>query len=155
MCSTLDFLPTINKIFGIASTTTEDYDLFSEKQREYVLLEDHSDFSVNIHQCIEKYAVITPLHKYFTDVSGKWFSDDNDFTEEKKDFFEGLLRDNMTDYEKNRFLFERLQFYERFPLVKYNSDGTLRKKSIKLQVKGSLLFKLTKKLLYPVLRTFQ
>lgn len=154
LCSTLDFLLTITKLFEVPSIITEGYDLFSEKQREYVLLEDHSDFSVNIHQSIEKYGVITPTNKYFTDVSGGWVSDDKDFTQSKKEYYEKLLQDNMTDYDKNRFLFERLQFYKRFPLVIYNSDGTLRKKSLKLRIKESKVFKLVRKIIYPLLRIF-
>lgn len=152
LCSTLDFSITITKLFGLTSKENEGIDLFSDKAHDYVLLEDHSDFSVNIHQTIEKYGIITPSNKYFTDVSGKWISDDKDFSMEKQTYYENLLKNKMSDYEKNRFLYERLQFYNRFPLVKYNSDGTLRKKSIKLRIKQSSFIKNLKKFLYPLVR---
>ena len=39
----------------------------------------------------------------------------------------------MTQYKENKFLFERLQFYKKNLYLKYNSDGTLRRKSLKLR----------------------
>lgn len=154
LCSTIDFSVTILNLYGVNQIKTEGIDLFTKDEHEYILLEDHSDFSVNIHQCIEKYAVITKTSKYFTDVSGKWSTNDVNFSKEKQTYFEKLLKDKMTDYEKNCFLYERLQFYNRFPFVKYNSDGTLRKKSLKLRIKQSKFFEILKKIMYPFVRYF-
>lgn len=154
LCSTLDFFTTFANLFDLQEPKNEGIDLFSENEHEYVLLEDHSDFSVNVHQCIEKYGIITKNHKYFTDITGKWYHNDSNFTDEKKKKFESLLKEKMTDYEKNSFLYERLQFYERFETVKYNSDGTLRRKSFKRRFKTSKLFSFFRFILYPFLRFF-
>ncbi|ERJ97763.1 hypothetical protein HMPREF0860_0469 [Treponema socranskii subsp. socranskii VPI DR56BR1116 = ATCC 35536] len=150
--STLDIAPMIAQLYTGKEFKCDGMNLLSEYEHEYVLLEDHADFSVKLNQSIERYGVITPSGKYFTDCSGCWEYSGAVLSSDMQKYFTSLLENNMTQYKENEFLFERLQFYKKNIYLKYNSDGTLRRKSLKLRFKESVFFGWIKKVTYPIVK---
>ena len=151
--SIMDVAPSIVRLFTNENFSCDGKDLLLDESHEILLLEDHADFSVKVNQSIERYAVFTRTDRFFTDCSGIW-TGTRELEQKEKNNFEILLEKTMTDYSRNRFLYDRLQIYNKFIYIKTNSDGTIRKKSIKLKFKESKFFRMTKKLMNPIVRYF-
>ena len=121
----LDVCPTILEMAGILSF--ENYDgksLFGEGHN-YVLIEDHEDFSVRLSQSIEHWAVITENNKFWLECSGKWEKEKevDDFAEE---YFTNIIIEKMNDFEMNHKLWLAMHMYDENKMIdNVYSDGSI------------------------------
>ena len=63
LCSITDLYPTFQEILG-TSANSDSISLFSKKEHEYVVIEDHINFMPSVNQNIELWSLVTPSHIY-------------------------------------------------------------------------------------------
>jgi Arylsulfatase A and related enzymes len=109
--SNLDVFPTILDMIGVEVHKTIEGKTLLGKGHDYVLIEDHDDFSVRLSQSIEHWAVFTPDNKYWLECSGEWdmFRKDEEFD---RLGFERIIKEKMNDYSVNRKLWDALHTYD-------------------------------------------
>lgn len=123
--SNLDVCPTILDIIGASQFDDIDgISLLSEQGHEYILIEDHQDFSVKLGQTIEHWAVVRGDGKHWLECSGKW-EHEKSSTGFNEEYWEEMIIRKMSDYESNRYLYQTLHKYDDYKLDNDRfSDGT-------------------------------
>lgn len=109
--SNLDVCPTILEIAGIPVPPGMAGKSLLGTGHEYILIEDHDDFSVRLSQSVEHWAVFTGNNKYWLECSGKWEMDAEDEAFDKVEF-EKEITEKMNDYLMNRRLWDALHIYD-------------------------------------------
>ena len=125
--SNLDVFPTICEMLNYTPANEMDGKSLSGEGHEYILLEDHRNFSVELGQTIERWGVLWKGHIYWLDCVG-WdmygAPEENDFD---RDRFERIIDEKMTDYRKNKRDYECIHRYDNDTWTAHTmfSDGTL------------------------------
>lgn len=100
--SNMDLFPTICEIVGYEYDKDIDGKSLSGNGHEYILLEDHKNFKVELGQTIERWGVVYKGHIYWLDVVGWDMYDapkDTDFAMKE---FEQIISEKGTDYVENK-----------------------------------------------------
>lgn len=109
--SNLDVFPTIMDMMGINIEGDVDGKSLLGEGHDYLLLEDHENFSVKLGQTIEHWAVIKEDGKHWLECDGKWkhenIEDGFDETYWKK-----VIASKMDDYTENSRLWKILHAYD-------------------------------------------
>lgn len=123
--STLDIAPTIYEILKYqGKQKTDGKSLFDREGHEYILIEEMDDFSTNISQSVEHWAVVTKDNKiHWLECDGRWehqSSEQAEFFNEKK--FEKIIAKTMSDYERNRRLYPTSYNYKQYTINHMKKD---------------------------------
>lgn len=124
--SNLDVFPTICEILHYIPGNEMDGKSLSGEGHEYLLMEDHKNFSIEIGQTIERWAVLWKNHIYWLDCKGwdMYGAPEGEFDQER---FEKLISEKMTDYLKNKREYDIIHKHDNDTWVAHTmfSDGTL------------------------------
>lgn len=125
--SNLDVFPTICEMINYTPEGDIDGKSLSGEGHEYILLEDHRNFNVELGQTIERWAVLWRGHIYWLDCAG-WdmygAPENHGFDRDK---FEKIIAEKMTDYVENRRDYECIHRHDNDTWKAHTmfSDGTL------------------------------
>lgn len=124
--SNLDVFPTVCEMVNYKWNNAIDGKSLSGDGHEYILMEDHKNFNLELGQTIERWAVLWKDHIYWLDVVGwdMYGAPETDFDGE---VFEELIAEKMTDYKRNKKDFELIHKYDNDTWKAHTmfSDGTL------------------------------
>lgn len=115
-CSMMDFYPTLCEIIG--AFTPADLDgisLFSERERQLLVAEDHTDFAPRVNQTIDLWAIIKKGGVYYRDLRNHYFDHQDAFSESPRElddiiahhsplFFEQVKEGEVVAYYRNMVL---------------------------------------------------
>jgi hypothetical protein len=144
--SIMDVYPTVRQIIGIASNANIDgKSLFEEHGHDYIVIEDHDDFSVSMSQVIDKWAVRTERSFYFESLDSCELYSTNSGAlakaiplNSKKQYFSNLISKESKSYDISMKQHEILKFYTHLKGTNSDinfTDGNFRK----LKDKGVLV----------------
>ena len=125
--SNLDVFPTICEMINYTPEGDIDGKSLSGEGHEYILLEDHRNFNVELGQTIERWAVLWRGHIYWLDCVG-WdmygAPENHGFDRDK---FEKIIAEKVTDYKENCKEYECIHRYDQDTWKAHTmfSDGTL------------------------------
>lgn len=124
--SNLDVFPTVCEMLNYTPRNKVDGKSLSGSGHEYILMEDHKNFNVELGQTIERWAVLWNDHIYWLDVVGwdMYGAPKINFDGER---FEKLISQKMTDYQQNKKDYEIIHKYDNDTWKTHTmfSDGTL------------------------------
>jgi hypothetical protein len=128
--SNLDVMPTICELIGCEVPECDGISLLDKNGHDYVLIEDHHDYSPSLGQTIEHWAVVTKdARLHWLECNGKW-TDDRSLEGFNQDYFENLITDKMCDYAHNKYLYRILYMYrDNLHMESRYSDGKLHQKA--------------------------
>lgn len=131
LCSNLDFYPTICEMVGESIPNNIDGKSILSSAQEYVLLEDHQNFSVELGQTIEHWGVVLKSGIYRLECSGQWSENALRNTTFDCDFWTELIATKMNNYKENHKLWQAQHIYDGNKTnYRLYSDGTPMKKGI-------------------------
>ena len=151
--SNIDLFPTICNMIKVEICKDLDgISLLSQRGHEYVLVEDHQDFSVKLGQTIEHWAVVDKFGKHWLECDGIWEHENSNTEFFDEQLYLDLIINKMNDFEKNHNLYTILHKYDNYKSDnKYLSDGT----KIKISILNNKFFKFLKKVFCYIVNIFK
>jgi len=133
LCSNLDLMPTVCEMANLKCPSNLDGVSILSNYHEYVLLEDHEDFSVKLGQTIEHWGVVTEDGIFRLECSGKW--DCEHIGNTSLEQWEKIIRVKMDDYDQNRMLWDALHIYDGNKIAnnRYSNGEIIRRPLRKLK----------------------
>lgn len=126
-CSVLDLYPTLCDIVG--ETQPDDLDgisLFSEKERPFLVAEDHTSFAPHVNQTINLWAVIKKEGIYYRTLDAHYFENRGSFSESPEELDNIIAQRSpfFTEYRKEN---EILEYYRTMVQERsFYTDGSTR-----------------------------
>ncbi|MBI2552380.1 sulfatase-like hydrolase/transferase [Candidatus Uhrbacteria bacterium] len=125
--SVMDIYPTLCEIIGApVAENIDGISLFSEKERPYLIAEEHTDFAPRVNQTINIWAVIKKNGIYYRTLDAHYFENHAAFTESPKEL-DLIIADHspfFKEYVKEK---QTLEYYRTMVLEKsVYTDGSRR-----------------------------
>ena len=131
LCSNLDLFPTLCELVGEAIPKEIDGKSLLSDEHEYVLLEDHQNFSVELGQTIEHWGVVLKDGIYRLECSGEWSENAKQNPDFECNSWKKIIEDKMDNYEENHKLWQARHIYDGNKInSRIYSDGSPMKKGI-------------------------
>ncbi|MBI4215154.1 MAG: hypothetical protein HY602_00310 [Parcubacteria group bacterium] len=125
--SVLDLYPTLCEIVGApVAESIDGISLFSEKEQEFLVVEDHSSFAPQINQTINLWAVIKKGGIYYRTLDSHYFENSAAFSESPEEL-DNLISRHSPFFAEYRKEHEVLEYYRTTVLDKsFYNDGSRR-----------------------------
>ena len=131
LCSNLDLFPTVCEMVGEVIPKEIDGKSLLSDEHEYVLLEDHQNFSVELGQTIELWGVVLKDGIYRLECSGEWSENAKQNPDFECNSWKKIIENKMDNYEENHKLWQARHIYDGNKInSRIYSDGSPMKKGI-------------------------